>query len=63
MNYPKPFMTTSELVNMGLPYQMLYDIAHTPGQRCCLRKSHKAKAHFLFDTEKLEKEITKQYAR
>lgn len=63
MNYPKPLMTTSELVKMGYPKAMLYEIAHRPGQHCCIRKSLKAKGHFLFDTAKLEKESAKQYAR
>lgn len=63
MKYPKPFMETGELIALGLPRCCLYEIAHTPGQKCCIRKTGSPKSHFIFDTEKLDKELAKRYSR
>ena len=63
MEYPKPLMTTTELVKMGFTRAMLYEMAHTPGQQYCIRRGSSQRGHFLFDTKLLEKARLKRLAR
>ena len=54
MNYPKPIMSISELVELGYSREMLYRAAHALGsKRYILRTPGNGK--ILFDTEKFDR--------
>ena len=54
----KRFMKISELVKMGLPENVLYEICHTPGQTVARR--YTAHGHWYIDTTKLDKELARR---
>lgn len=56
--YEKRFMKISELVKIGIPERILYEICHTPGQR--IAKRFTARGHWYIDTTKLDKELARR---
>lgn len=46
----------------NIPMKLLYDIAHTQGQRCAFRKTEKG-GTIYFITDKLSRELEKRLVR
>lgn len=55
MGYPKKMMSISQLMEIGMPERMLYELAHMPRARAVMRRGRGGK--FLFDTDKLDDDI------
>lgn len=58
MKYPKPVMTTSELVKMGFSASLLRKMLREPGQKFAFRYNP-PNGNIYWDTEKLQKRIEK----
>lgn len=57
-NFPKPFMSITELVDIGLSRRMLEQLAHSElglSKKIVWRTSDKPKAKILINTAQLEK--------
>ncbi len=63
MEYPKPIMSTSELMKLGFSKLYLNEMAHRKNQNYCTRTSSKPNAKLLFDTARLEKERERMLVR
>lgn len=62
MNFPRPIMSLSELVNeTNLPRSLLKTIPHMPNQRIAFQ--NKGGRKFFFDTQELSKFLDKQKER
>lgn len=61
MQFAKPFMTISELEEMGLDRTYLKKLTHIPNQDFCWKKNPLAqKSTILFDTERLQQYFDRQ---
>lgn len=61
MEYPKPFMKTSELAKLGIPRQMLMDAYREKGQRFAQKiNPGKKTSPLIFETSEFEKWRMKQ---
>ena len=56
--YEKRFMTIPELVKLGIPKTILYEICHTPGQRIAVQFSKGGT--WRIDTTKLDEELKRR---
>lgn len=56
--YEKRFMKISELVKIGLPEKILYEICHMPGQT--IARQYTKHGHWYIDTTKLDKELARR---
>lgn len=56
--YNKRFMKIPDLVKLGLPEKVLYEICHTPGQTIARR--YTAHGHWYIDTTKLDQELARR---
>ena len=62
LQYPKPIMSVTELVNMGFSREYIYKMAHRKGQKYCVRLEG-FKTKLFFDTVEFEKARQKQTER
>lgn len=61
MQYPKPFMRTSELVKLGIPKEMLLNAYRAKGQRFAQKATAgKKTSPIIFETAEFEKWRMKQ---
>lgn len=63
MEYPKPIMSTTELMKLGFSRTYLSEMAHRKNQNYCTRTSPKPKAKMMFDTARFEREREKMINR
>lgn len=63
MKYPKQIMRSSELVEMGFPYDWLRELYLRPGQRIAWKNGKGKNSPLLFDTELLERERQRAFER
>ena len=55
MTYPKPFMSTKELMNMGYTKKFLYSVARNRYLKIACRSGDGRNSKWIYDTELLEK--------
>lgn len=55
MNYPKMYMSKTELQDIGLPRRMIGELANLPGGKSAIRRGKGGKV--IFDTRKLDADI------
>ena len=61
MNFPKPYMKTSELMKLGLPQSLLRRAYGTKGQRFATKLDpRKRNSHLIFDTEGLNEWLNRE---
>ncbi len=61
MDYPKRFMSITELTELGHSRMALNQYAHAKGSPV-IRTSNKPKSKILFDTSKLDKWLSDNFA-
>lgn len=57
MNYPKLFMTTAELTDLGLSPKMLRKLYHSVGYPLAFKESNAQASPIKFNTELLDKHL------
>ncbi len=55
MGYPLKLMSIAQLMEIGFPERMLYELAHMPRAKAALRRGRGGK--ILFDTDRLDEDI------